>query len=439
MSKSSTFRIGYFLTTTRDWIRYNVPLRALLSWGGTICALFTFRLETRLNRLAESHRIALGIGVPSLAGKFLRSWVADPVKSKIWRERRIGWGRYRISGEGGTLHKSLIARAPDEDGKGVLSISFEYDLLTLLSVRDLEKLLDSYIVVYAGSWSPPSYQALWSFPYAYRHEFFAGLSHPEDVMRIRSLGFEVPILPLYMSSWLVPEDFHPRSPQDRDVDIVMVANWAHFKRHWVLFDALKRMNRPDLNIVLIGQPDSQRTVENVRKEAELYGVAGQIQFLNRLPVDEVWRWLARSRISLVFSKREGSCVVVGESMMSDTPVGLLKGAGIGSIEFINPKTGMLLREGKHLADDLSALLEKSKTMNPRAWAVENISSQRAREITTEKIKSVMNDQFRGDLLDVCIRGVLCYRTPPVPEIELAYRHLSEQHGLNFNLVSNLEK
>lgn len=431
--------MGCFLTAARDWIRYSVTLRALVSWGGTICALFTFRLETRLNRLAESHRIALGIGVPSLAGKFLRSWVADPVKSKIWRERRIGWGRYRISGEGGTLHKSLIARAPDGNEKGVLFVWFEYDLLTLLSVRDLEKLLDSYIVVYAGSWSPPSYQALWSFPYAYRHEFFAGLSHPEDVMRIRSLGFEVPILPLYMSSWLVPEDFHPRSPQDRDVDIVMVANWAHFKRHWVLFDALKQMNRPELKIVLIGQPDSQRTVENVRKEAQQRGVAGQIEFLNRLPVDEVWRWLARSRISLVFSKREGSCVVVGESMMSDTPVGLLDGTGIGSAAFINSQTGMLLREGKHLADDISTLLEKSKTMNPRAWAVENISSQRARRVTAEKIKTVMNNNFRGDLLDICCRGTLSYQTSATAEIEPIYGHLREHYGLSFKLMSNLEK
>lgn len=439
MSKPSTAYIGRFLTVARDWIRYSVALRALVAWAGALRALFTFRLETRLNRLAESHRIASGIGVPSPAGKLLRPWVTDREKSKIWRKKRIGWGRYRISGEGGALLKSLIARAPDEDGKGVLFIWFEYDLLTLLSVRDLEKLLDSYIVVYAGSWSPPSYQPLWSFPYAYRHEFFAGLSHPEDVMRIRSLGFEVPILPLYMSSWLVPEDFHPVPRQERDVDIVMVANWAHFKRHWVLFDALKRMNCPDLKIVLIGQPDSGRTVENVRQEAELYGVAGQIQFLNRLPVDEVWRWLARSRISLVFSKREGSCVVVGESMMADTPVGLLEGAGIGSVEFINPKTGMLLREGKNLADDISTLLEKSKTMSARAWAVENISFQRAKTITTEKIKSVMKNNFKGELLDVCCRGVLGYRTPPVPEIKLAYRHLSEQHGLNFNLMSNLEE
>jgi len=45
----------------------------------------------------------------------------------------------------------------------------------------------------------------------------------------------------------------------------------------------------------------------------------------------------------VLSRREGSCVVVAESMFADTPVALLDNAVIGSRAFINDQTGRFSR------------------------------------------------------------------------------------------------
>lgn len=420
-----------------DRLRYSRVLRTIVAWGLAVRGCLTFRRAERLNRWAESHRMAVGLGAWSPASRWLMPWVNDPVKSRVWREERIGWSHYGIgrNQEGGTLRKSLLIRTPDENAKGVLFISFEYDLLTLLSVRDLPGLLDRYRVVFMGSWSPPCYQALWSFPPEYRREFVAGLSHPDDGERLRSLGFEVTILPLYMSSWQDPADFQPRPRDQRDVDIVMVANWAKFKRHWVLFDALRRMKRPDLRVVLIGQPDSGRTVDDLRGEAEAFGVAGQIEFLDRLPVTEVWRWLERSRVSLVFSRREGSCVVVAESLMANTPVGLLEGAGIGSREFIGKETGCLLPGGRHLSDHLNDFLNDAPGLSPRPRICCDLSAG----VSLEKLRNVVGGPMPDsdqDWVRFCCRGALqAESTPEKPSLAGELERLRMVFGLEIPLSS----
>lgn len=407
-----------------DRLRHNLSLRCLLIW---LLALFACvrRRRQRLNLWAESHRMAVGLGVHSPAARWLAPWVKDPEKSGVWHEERIGWDRYGVSGQGGSLKKSLIVRYPNEFGKGVIFVWFEYDLLTLLSIRDLTGFLDRYRVVFAGSWSPPCYQVLWSFPPEYRHEFVAGLSHPDDSTRLVSLGFAVNILPLYMSSWQNPTDFHPRI--DRDVDIVMIANWAKFKRHWVLFDALRRMRRPDLRVVLIGQPESRRTVDDIRSEAMAFGVAEQIEFFDRVPVTEVWNWLERSRISLILSLREGSCVVVAESLMAGTPVGMLEDAGIGSRDFIYPTTGRFLSHGSQFARQLNGFLYAAPMMSPRPWAEHNISA----DVSGEVLRKVVDADSAPSLKDLwhpfyCRCSLMTPAKPPEGEMaNLAFRHQLE--------------
>ncbi len=62
----------------------------------------------------------------------------------------------------------------------------------------------------------------------------------------------------------------------------------------------------------------------------------------------VARWLCRARASVILSRREGSCVVVAESLFADTPAALLENAEVGSRAFINASTGRLLRDQQPL-------------------------------------------------------------------------------------------
>lgn len=414
-------------TRLEDRLRYNRSLRLLAVWLSALRGVLCFRTAGKLNHWAESHRMAMGLGSFSPTSKALSPWITNPDKSRIWRAERIGWSRYGITGIGGSLKKSIVLRYPERDTKGILFVWFEYDLLTLLSIDNLPLLLDRYQVVFMGSWSPPCYQALWSFPIEYRKELLLGLSHPDDEMRLISLGFQAGVLPLYMSSWLDPRDFSPLPKSERDIDIVMVASWAKFKRHWVLFEALRKLNRNDIQVVLIGQPESGRTVEDVRAEADAFGVSGQIRFVDRAPVDLVWHWLERAKISLILSKREGSCVVVAESLMADTPVAMLQEAEIGSRTFIHSQTGKFLGAEQSVARDLASFLESWEHFQPRSWAEENISLQKSQEFLQQTL-SASREQNPSRILQFALRAVLDVLEEP----EAAHNEL-----LQFEIGHNL--
>lgn len=422
---SSGSRLGRLRIRLGDRVRHSPILRWTGALSLALAGLASRSRATRLERWAAAHRICVGLGLPSPTARWLGPELHQDGRCEIWLGKRIGWDRYgRGAAEGGTLGKSLLLRAPTDAQPGVMMVWFEYDLLTLLSAPQLSELLARYRIVFCGSWSPPYYPALWSIPKENRPAFLAGLSHPDDAPRLRSLGLDLEILPLYMSSWQNPDDFHPLPASAREVDLVMVANWARFKRHWLLFDALRRLRRPEIRCVLIGQPEQGRGVAELRREAEAFGVAGQITFLDRLPVDEVWGWLARARASLVCSRREGSCVVVAESLMADTPVGLLAGADIGSRRFIGPETGRFLEEGPRFASQLAAFLEEHASFRPRDWAIRHIAKDLSRKVLEERV---------GAVAGFSCRGTLQLDAPPTPEHAAALADLGLRHKLFFPL------
>lgn len=443
MSNCTTKSAWFFLRRQKllvcDRLRHSRHLLRVWSWVLIARGYLSRSPEKSLLLYADSHRISLGIGSRSPAARFLSPWLDRGEKREIWRIRRIGWHRYPVDHAARTLKKSLILRIPDQNQKGILMISFEYDLLTLLSSERIEDLLKEYIVIFFSSWSPPFFPALWSFPSQHVNELVLGLSNQRDSEMFTSLGFEPEVLDLFYSNFVRPDDLKPRDCDHRDVDIVMVANWAKFKRHWVLFEMLRQMNNPTLRVVLIGQPEAGRTVDDVRAEAKLFGVEGQIEFYNRLPIEEVWDWLARSRISMVTSKREGSCVVAVESLMANTPVVLLEGAMIGSASFINDQTGILIKEGADMGQCLSKFLERWSEMSPRGWAERHIGSINALNDLEKHLRERNLLRHSADFFDVCLRGVLAYRSLDVSErnrLRDEALRLKNLHGLSFDILKS---
>jgi glycosyltransferase involved in cell wall biosynthesis len=298
----------------------------------------------------------------------------------------VDWTRLLPDWNRGAIRRAAILKpnlGPNE--KGVILFSRSVDWVTLLGATDLTAFAESYAPVIAPPWSPPHDLTNYIFPRAYPGTVFTLIANAQDAEIFPRLSNNYQVVPLYASSWVNPDEFHPLPIRERDIDIVMVANFGAFKRHFALFRALREMPT-QLRVVLVGQDQDGRGAQAIEREAELYGVQRRVEIRANVARREVIDALCRARVSAILSRREGSCTVVAESLFAGTPVAMLEDAHVGSLAFINTATGRLLKSRK-MAAQLSDFAARAADYTPRAWAEGNISCHRSSAVLNEAIKS----------------------------------------------------
>lgn len=314
----------------------------------------------------------------------------DAVESILTEIESVDFSPIELLEGDSTRHipKAIILKPYDSQTgeRGIIFISFEDQWARLLQVTDLEEFARCYDLVISPTWTPPHSLVNWAFPRFYPGLIHCLISNRSDLETFPRLSPNYRMVNLYASSWVDPELFKPLPKSERDIDILMLANFGIYKRHHVLFKALRDLPS-DLRVVLVGQPNGNRTAEVLLSEAEAFGVSDRIQLRQRVSDEEVVNLLCRSKVSLINSRREGSCVAVVESMFANTPVGLVEGAQIGSAAFINQETGVFLRE-KHFASDLENFIARSASFNPRKWCLEhNLSARDSSDHLNEILRS----------------------------------------------------
>jgi glycosyltransferase involved in cell wall biosynthesis len=286
--------------------------------------------------------------------------------------------------------------------KGVIFISFENQWAKLLEGCDLKRFSDRYTLVVSPTWCPPHSLVNFAFPAVYPGPVFTLISNLKDLQILPRLSPNYVVVPLFASSWVNPGHFEPRPRCQRDLDIVMVANFGQYKRHHALFGALRKMPGT-VRATLIGQAQDGRTADTIRAEAANHGVLDRVTVHSSVTNEFLSETLCRAKISLIMSRREGSCVAVAESLFADTPVGLLENAEIGSKAFINEATGQLLRE-RCLGDDVLRFLNSATGYSPRAWAMQHISCTRSSATLNRCLRehSISNGQeWTRDVATLC--------------------------------------
>ena len=299
---------------------------------------------------------------------------------EAWMKRRLNslpaavlWSWQPPQAEQVTISKTAILKPASAAEKGVVFISFESQWQKLLALGPdrLATFAAGYDLVLAPTWSPPHSPVNLVFPRLFPGALPCTISNLADLEILPRLHGSYQPLPLFASSWVNPALYQPRTRGDRDIDLVMVANFGRYKRHHVLFSALARLpqnKRP--NVTLIGQPHGLRTMDVLQREMAAHGVQDCITLRSRVSDAEVVDTLCRSKTALIASLREGSCVAVVEAMMADTPVALLEGANIGSSAFLNEHTGRWLHE-RRLHEELPAFIAESDHCTPRAWLLDH--------------------------------------------------------------------
>lgn len=272
----------------------------------------------------------------------------------------------------GDLLKALILKEPVSPiERGVLYVTFEDHFLALLASGHADTIARRYDLLLGPSCSPPLTPELLLMNRFWPGRLFTLLSNYSDADLIHTLAPRIEPIPLLASHWVNPEAAEPFLDRAKDYDIVMLAHFDPVKRHWLLFNALRRFPK-HYRVLLMGVPLGGRTDRHLLDEARALGAQDRFDLLLKPTRAEIMESLACSRVSLVFSRQEGSCIAVAESLLAGTPVGLFRNAHIGSKAFINQQTGMLL-DYHDLAGQLQRFVESAERFRPREWALKNIA------------------------------------------------------------------
>lgn len=389
-------RLHFWRRCLWDFVRYNAFCGRMASHGLAWLAALSRRPLRRLALLTRAARVSprrrLWQLKPALEAELARL----DATALDWRE--LGSGPVPRS----DLPKGILLKPPvSPREKGVLLLTFEDQWMRLLRSGQAPAIARRYDLILGPSSSPPPDVELLLMARLWPGRLYTLLSNFKDASLMRLLSPRLVPVPLLASHWVNPDAFAPYASQAKDHDLVMLAHFDPVKRHWLLFEALRRLPRR-FRVLLLGVPLGPHTEEKFRAEARAFGVQDRFDLHVRPSRAEVMAGLARSRVSLVFSRQEGSCIAVAEALFAGTPVGLFKNARIGSRAFINDQTGMLL-ERRGLAAQLQRFVESAGSYRPREWAVANISCHNARVVLNGFLRQAAErdgDLWTRDVLPV---------------------------------------
>jgi glycosyltransferase involved in cell wall biosynthesis len=303
--------------------------------------------------------------------------------------------------------------------------------MRLLAHHDARRFFERYLLVGASSWSPPDYAVFANFAGLSEDPLFIGISNVADLETYAVMAPTVQAVPLMACDWVDASMYAPKPRAERSIDLLMVAHWAPFKRHWLLFEALRKLPR-DLRIVLIGRDAEGRTERELRAEARAFGVRQDLEVVKNVSIEEVAAYQCDAKVAVQLSQREGSCVAVTEAMFADTPVAMMRDAHVGAKAHVNAETGRLFSRSE-LPHGLARMLEGDVPHSPRRWALANITAQRS----SERLNTQLRDHelragrpWTSDVAPLCWRYVPDY-LDPADRARLApgVDELKQEHGV----------
>jgi glycosyltransferase involved in cell wall biosynthesis len=272
----------------------------------------------------------------------------------------------------------------DASEKGVLHIMYSEAIAGVTTLVDIRMLAPYYRLVIEPSWA--GYADAGPMRYAScGTEVIVMCPDAGDYDFIGKVGRGMIPVRLGAGDWVDPRIAEPYLGVPKEYDIIMNANWAPWKRHHVLFNALARASKP-YKVALIGGALDGVTVERIYRLATYYGVADQIETFEKVPFNRVMSIIARAKCSLLLSLKEGANRALPESMFCDVPV-LALNRNVGGVEKnIVAQTGVLVDDDR-LLEGIEFLLGSLPNLKPREWAMANISCV----ASTHKLNALLRD------------------------------------------------
>jgi len=223
-----------------DKIRYSRFFRSCLCWLKKSLVNINVwepqEIARAIDKLCEAARLATS------AKQQIQ--IENDIKVLINRlnKRKIDWREFEPTAENRLIESATVLKPYiSEREKGVIYFSFEYQWTRILQNCDVNEFRKYYHLVLAPVWAVPYSLVNFLFPVYWDDIIFSHLSDPNDAVILPRISPNYITVPLLCSSWVNPEWFKPVPFEKKDIDLVMLANFGKYKRHFVLFKALREM------------------------------------------------------------------------------------------------------------------------------------------------------------------------------------------------------
>jgi glycosyltransferase involved in cell wall biosynthesis len=282
---------------------------------------------------------------------------------------------------------AIVLKSPGPNEKGVLLLTYSQGYLLFHHLYDIRKVASKYHLVLEPDWSGYcnhdllTYAGL-SFP------IFVEAYEPRDADFISSLKSNLVVVPTSTNWWVDHRMFRPLPHVSKDVDIVMVAAWGIYKRHFRFFEALRRLRQTQVvpKVLLLGYTNGF-SKEDIVSQARHFGVADQLEICDSVAYGDVNAHFARAKVNILWSRKEGVNRAIVEGMFANVPVLMRRGFNYGyHYPYINEQTGCFASESE-LPEKLSWMIENYQSFSPRQWVMQHMTCQ----IATQRMENVIRE------------------------------------------------
>jgi glycosyltransferase involved in cell wall biosynthesis len=404
------------VTRAKDRLRYSpVSQEALARALASRASLPGLQEADRVKFLLEAFRISWYPPFLKQLRHKLAPWLDDPVPG-FWEQHRIGWERYPTVEKEPGVTRTVLLKAPgpasgdtpENRERGLILSLFEYNWLRILrGIPDFRDFETRYNLIFGTSWSPTHYALLGYALSKMRGTVYIQPCNIKEIQKLELFHPRVRCLRQLGCEWISPANYRPKPIADRQVDLLKLANFAPFKRHFHFFRVLSQMS-PDLRVTLIGQKEAGRTQDDILREARLFGAPQKITIHESIPPEQVAEIQANSRVATIFSMREGQCIAMVEALFAGASIAMLQGAHLAPTAYVNDRTGTLLQPGRE-ARQLQQLIQNAGQYDPAAWARENISANLSNPRLNAAFRQFEEDAGRPWITDL---QPFCYSPYP---------------------------
>jgi glycosyltransferase involved in cell wall biosynthesis len=284
----------------------------------------------------------------------------------------------------------MVLKSPDDATreKGALLVMYHEAIEAFAACFDLAALAARWqLVLETSTWGTREWRLL---PYLGSDLDVLVMAPREDDFALLD-AWKTNLVPVRVGSadWVDPSVFAPKLKREPYLyDVAMVASWDPLKRHEVLLAAAAaaKAKGRTLSLLLIGVPGvwNRTTIESMIAAHDL---TSSVTVMEKISHAEVARFTARSRCTVVLSRREGSSRVLGESLLCGTPVVVFAGQIGIDRRHVNPRTGVFA-EDDALADALITVCDAPDRFDPRGYADEALGFANATRTVNDALKAL---------------------------------------------------